>query len=98
MGGKPVLAIAILGWPVNKIPPEVAQKVLEGARAVCAEAGITLAGGHSIDSPEPVFGPGSERDSQYFAVEAKLHRYGRLPLISYQSAGCWYPVYRPKAG
>ncbi|HRD56576.1 MAG TPA: selenide, water dikinase SelD [Ferruginibacter sp.] len=56
MGGKPVLAIAILGWPVDKIPPEVAQKVLEGSRAICAEAGITLAGGHSIDCPEPVFG------------------------------------------
>ncbi|MFB9842910.1 selenide, water dikinase SelD [Mucilaginibacter ginsenosidivorans] len=56
MGGKPVLAIAILGWPVDKLPPETAQKVLEGARAVCAEAGIALAGGHSIDCPEPVFG------------------------------------------
>ena len=56
MGGKPVLAIAILGWPINKIPPEAAQRVLEGSRAVCAEAGITLAGGHSIDCPEPVFG------------------------------------------
>ncbi len=56
MGGKPVLAIAILGWPVDKIPAEVAQKVLEGSRAICAEAGITLAGGHSIDCPEPVFG------------------------------------------
>lgn len=56
MGGKPVLAIAILGWPIDKLPPEVAQKVLEGSRAVCAEAGISLAGGHSIDCPEPVFG------------------------------------------
>ena len=56
MGGKPVLAIAILGWPVDKLPPEEAQKVLEGARAICAEAGISLAGGHSIDCPEPVFG------------------------------------------
>jgi selenide,water dikinase len=56
MGGKPILAIAILGWPIDKLPPEVAQKVLEGARAICAEAGITLAGGHSIDCPEPVFG------------------------------------------
>lgn len=56
MGGKPVLAIAILGWPIDKLPPEVAQRVLEGSRAVCAEAGITLAGGHSIDCPEPVFG------------------------------------------
>lgn len=56
MGAKPVLAIAILGWPIDKLAPEVAQKVLEGARAICAEAGITLAGGHSIDCPEPVFG------------------------------------------
>jgi selenide, water dikinase len=56
MGGKPVLAIAILGWPVEKLPPELAQRVLEGARAICAEAGIALAGGHSIDCPEPVFG------------------------------------------
>jgi selenide,water dikinase len=56
MGGKPVLAIAILGWPIDKIAPEVAQLVLEGARSICAEAGITLAGGHSIDCPEPVFG------------------------------------------
>ncbi|ANH81041.1 selenide,water dikinase SelD [Niabella ginsenosidivorans] len=56
MGGKPVLAIAILGWPIDKLPPEIAGQVLEGARAVCAEAGIALAGGHSIDCPEPVFG------------------------------------------
>jgi selenide, water dikinase len=56
MGGKPVLAIAILGWPINKLAPEVAQKVIDGARSICNEAGITLAGGHSIDSPEPIFG------------------------------------------
>ncbi|PWJ57356.1 selenide,water dikinase [Dyadobacter jejuensis] len=56
MGGKPVLAIAILGWPIDKLAPEIAQKVLEGSRAICAEAGISLAGGHSIDCPEPVFG------------------------------------------
>jgi selenide,water dikinase len=56
MGGKPILAIAILGWPVDQLPPEAAQRVLDGARTVCAEAGISLAGGHSIDCPEPVFG------------------------------------------
>ena len=56
MGGKPILAIAILGWPIDKLAPEVAQRVLEGARSICAEASITLAGGHSIDCPEPVFG------------------------------------------
>lgn len=56
MGGEPVMAIAILGWPINKIPAEVAQQVLEGSREVCKKAGIPLAGGHSIDCPEPVFG------------------------------------------
>lgn len=56
MGGTPLLAIAILGWPVNKLAPEIAGMVLEGARETCREAGITLAGGHSIDSPEPIFG------------------------------------------
>jgi selenide,water dikinase len=56
MGGKPIMAIAILGWPISKLPVEIAQKVLEGGRAVCAEAGIPLAGGHSIDSTEPIFG------------------------------------------
>ena len=56
MGGKPLMAIAILGWPVNKIPEEVANTVLEGGRAICKEAGIPLAGGHSIDNPEPIFG------------------------------------------
>jgi selenide, water dikinase len=56
MGGEPLMAIAILGWPINKITPDVAQQVLEGSRAVCAQAGIPLAGGHSIDCPEPVFG------------------------------------------
>ncbi|AWW00376.1 selenide, water dikinase SelD [Arcticibacterium luteifluviistationis] len=56
MGGKPVLAIAILGWPINKLSPEVAQKVIDGSRSICKEAGISLGGGHSIDSPEPIFG------------------------------------------
>lgn len=56
MGGKPLFAIAILGWPIEKIPATIAQKVLDGARTICAEANIPLAGGHSIDSPEPIFG------------------------------------------
>lgn len=56
MGGEPIMAIAILGWPINSIEPGVAQRVLEGSRRVCNEAGIPLAGGHSIDCPEPVFG------------------------------------------
>lgn len=56
MGGKPLVAIAILGWPINEIPAEVANRVIEGGRKACLEAGIALAGGHSIDSPEPIFG------------------------------------------
>ncbi|GAA4742141.1 selenide, water dikinase SelD [Flavisolibacter ginsenosidimutans] len=56
MGGKPLMAIAILGWPAGKISPGVAQKVLDGGRSICAEAGIPLAGGHTIDSLEPIFG------------------------------------------
>ena len=56
MGGDPLMAIAILGWPVNLLAPEVAREVIRGGRAVCDEAGIPLAGGHSIDAPEPIFG------------------------------------------
>ena len=56
MGAEPVMAIAILGWPINKIPAMVASEVLRGGREICAKAGIPLAGGHSIDTPEPIFG------------------------------------------
>jgi selenide,water dikinase len=56
MGGKPLMAIAILGWPVEKLPAHLAASVLEGARNICSKAGIPLAGGHSIDSTEPIFG------------------------------------------
>ncbi len=56
MGGKPILAVAVLGWPVDKLPASLAKKVIEGARNICAAASIPLAGGHSIDSAEPFFG------------------------------------------
>ena len=56
MGGKPLMAIAILGWPLDKLSTEVAGRVIDGARQTCKDAGIQLAGGHSIDSPEPIFG------------------------------------------
>ncbi|MGZ5285573.1 MAG: selenide, water dikinase SelD [Flavisolibacter sp.] len=56
MGGTPLMAIAILGWPVDKLPVEAAREVLEGARSVCTQAGIPLAGGHTIDSSDPIFG------------------------------------------
>jgi selenide,water dikinase len=56
MGGTPVAAIAVLGWPVEKLPPALAGEVLQGAREVCDSVGIPLAGGHSIEAPEPFFG------------------------------------------
>ena len=56
MGGQPIMAISILGWPIDKLPAEIAGTVISGAKKVCKEAGITLAGGHSIDTPEPIFG------------------------------------------
>lgn len=56
MGGTPTLALAVLGWPVNKLSTALAQQVLEGARSICAQAGIQIAGGHSIDTLEPMFG------------------------------------------
>ena len=56
MGGQPLMAISILGWPVDKLPSELAGLVVDGARQICKRAGIPLAGGHSIDSREPIFG------------------------------------------
>lgn len=56
MGGNPLMAIAIFGWPIDKLPAEVGREVIEGGRATCEAAGIPLAGGHSIDAPEPIFG------------------------------------------
>jgi selenide,water dikinase len=56
MGGAPLVAIAMRGWPLDKISTEIASVVLDGARGACKEAGIQLAGGHSIDTEEPIFG------------------------------------------
>ena len=56
MGGKPIFALAVLGWPLASLPASEAAKVMEGARKTCAEAGIVIVGGHSIDSQDPIFG------------------------------------------
>lgn len=85
MGGEPILAIAILGWPIDKLPPEVAGEVLEGARAICREAGIPLAGGHSIDSPEPIFG---------LAVTGRV-RIDHLKQNNTATAGCRLYLTKP---
>jgi len=56
MGGNPILALAILGMPIDKVPPAMVREILRGGSQVCAAAGIPVAGGHSIDSPEPIYG------------------------------------------
>ncbi len=56
MGGTPIMALAILGMPVDKMPAEMIPEILKGGAAICAEAGIPVAGGHSIDAPEPIYG------------------------------------------
>src|SRR5204863_5870728 len=56
MGGTPILALAVLGMPIDKLPPELVRRILEGGKSVCTAAGIPVAGGHSIDSPEPIYG------------------------------------------
>lgn len=56
MGGKPIMALAILGMPLDKLPIETAREILMGGASICAEAGIPVAGGHSIDAPEPIYG------------------------------------------
>ena len=56
MGGKPIMALAILGMPLGKVSPAVVREILNGGAEICANAGIPVAGGHSIDSPEPIYG------------------------------------------
>ena len=56
MGGQPLFALALVGMPVNQLPLEVIRKILEGGESVCARAGIPIAGGHTIDSVEPIYG------------------------------------------
>ncbi|SMO70708.1 selenide, water dikinase SelD [Paracoccus laeviglucosivorans] len=56
MGGRPIMALAVLGMPIDKLAPEQIRQILQGGREICAEAGIPVAGGHSIDAPEPIYG------------------------------------------
>ncbi len=91
MGGDPLMAIAILGWPVNVLAAEVAREVIAGGRKVCEEAGIPLAGGHSIDAPEPIFRPGRDRRGGEALHETQRHRRGRLQAVPDQAAGHRHP-------
>ena len=85
MGGTPLMAIAIFGWPIDKLGPEVAQEVVDGGRQACTQAGIPLAGGHSIDAPEPIFG---------LAVTGKVeNRY--LKRNDQAQAGCHLYLTKP---
>src|SRR3546814_14732722 len=56
MGGRPLLALAILGMPLGKLAPGTVREILAGGASICSEAGIPIAGGHSIDAPEPIYG------------------------------------------
>ena len=56
MGGQPLFALAIVGMPIDKLPVETIRRILEGGESVCKRAGIPIAGGHSIDSVEPIYG------------------------------------------
>jgi selenide,water dikinase len=56
MGGTPIMALAIVGMPINKLPISTIRAILQGGESVCKAAGIPLAGGHSIDSSEPIYG------------------------------------------
>lgn len=56
MGGRPIMALAVLGMPIDKLPPATIRAILKGGSTVCGEAGIPVAGGHSIDAPEPIYG------------------------------------------
>jgi selenide, water dikinase len=85
MGGTPLMAIAILGWPVNALPAELAQRVVDGGRQACSDAGIPLAGGHSIDSQEPIFG---------LAVTGQVPK-ERLKQNNTATAGCLLYLTKP---
>jgi selenide, water dikinase len=85
MGGTPLMAIAILGWPVNSLPAELAQRVVDGGRQACSDAGIPLAGGHSIDSPEPIFG---------LAVTGQVQK-AQLKQNNTATAGCVLYLSKP---
>lgn len=98
MGGTPILAIAILGWPIDKLPPEVAGKVIDGAREVCKLAGIPLAGGHSIDSPEPIFGLAVNGRVRIENLKKNGGAKKRRFLVSYQRIRCWNINYGSKKG
>ena len=86
MGGKPIMAIAVFGFPINKLPANVAQRIIDGGRFACQEAGIALAGGHSIDSPEPIFGLAvtgiidTEKVKRNATAQAGCHLYLTKPL------------------
>lgn len=86
MGGKPIMAIAVFGFPINKLPASVAQRIIDGGRFACQEAGIALAGGHSIDSPEPIFGLAvtgiidTEKVKRNASAEADCNLYLTKPL------------------
>lgn len=85
MGGEPLLALAMLAWPLEKLGTDLAKDVMAGAKETCKEANIPLAGGHSIDSPEPVFG---------LAVSGKV-QLNQIKKNNTAQAGDWLLLTKP---
>ncbi len=98
MGGDPLMAIAILGWPVNVLAPEIAREVIRGGRSVCDDAGIPLAGGHSIDAPEPIFGLAVTGIVQKRHMKRNDTATVGCQLVPDQALGHRHPHHRRKEG
>ena len=86
MGGTPLFALALVGMPVNQIPLETIRKILEGGESVCARAGIPIAGGHTIDSVEPIYGLVAIGLVDPDEPEAQCRRAARRPPRARQAA------------
>ena len=93
MGGKPLMAISILGWPLAKLPAIMASRVIEGAVDICKSAGIPLAGGHSIDISDPVFGLSVTGIVNKSNIKQNNTARAGMPAVSHQATGYWYFQY-----
>ena len=90
MGATPDMALAILCWPLDKLPAAMAGQVLAGARDTCTKAGIPLAGGHSIDVPQPIFGLSGYRPMPSRCLKDQWRRSARRPPLPHQALGHWH--------
>jgi selenide,water dikinase len=98
MGAKPILALGILGWPLEKIPITEAQQVLNGARTICHKAGISLSGGHSIESNEPFFGLSVNGLTEIKRLKENSTAQVGNYLLFKQTYRCWHSILSAKKG